>query len=95
MTKTKETFGSIDILVNNSGASWGTTAVDMPYEAWQKVFDVNVNGTFLMSQAVGRVMLEQRFGKIINIASIAGLGGTLPDFMDTIAITPVKGQLSP
>ncbi|WP_107924393.1 SDR family oxidoreductase [Lysinibacillus parviboronicapiens] len=93
VTKTKETFGSIDILVNNSGASWGTTAVDMPYEAWQKVFDVNVNGTFLMSQAVGRVMLEQRFGKIINIASIAGLGGTLPDFMDTIGYNASKGAV--
>lgn len=91
--KTKENFGSIDILVNNSGASWGTPAVDMPYEAWQKVFDVNVNGTFLMSQAVGKVMLEQKRGKIINIASIAGLGGTLPDFMDTIGYNASKGAV--
>lgn len=46
VSKTLESFGRIDILVNNSGASWGTPAVEMPYEAWQKVFDVNVNGTF-------------------------------------------------
>lgn len=91
--KTLETFGKIDILVNNSGASWGTPAVDMPYEAWQKVFDVNVNGTFLMTQAVGKVMLEQNAGKIINIASIAGLGGTLPDFMDTIGYNASKGAV--
>ncbi|MDM5248667.1 MULTISPECIES: SDR family oxidoreductase [unclassified Lysinibacillus] len=93
VSKTIETFGKIDILVNNSGASWGTPAVEMPYEAWQKVFDVNVNGTFLMSQAVGKIMLEQKSGKIINIASIAGLGGTLPDFMDTIGYNASKGAV--
>ncbi|QDQ02970.1 SDR family oxidoreductase [Lysinibacillus fusiformis] len=93
VAKTKETFGRIDILVNNSGASWGTPAVDMPYDAWQKVFDVNVNGTFLMSQAVGKEMLGQQSGKIINIASIAGLGGTLPDFMDTIGYNASKGAV--
>lgn len=93
VAKTKETFGRIDILVNNSGASWGTPAVDMPFEAWQKVFDVNVNGTFLMSQAVGKEMLGQQSGKIINIASIAGLGGTLPDFMDTIGYNASKGAV--
>jgi len=93
VSKTIDTFGNIDILVNNSGASWGTPAVEMPYEAWQKVFDVNVNGTFLMSQAVGKKMLEQKSGKIINIASIAGLGGTLPDFMDTIGYNASKGAV--
>lgn len=93
VSKTLESFGRIDILVNNSGASWGTPAVEMPYEAWQKVFDVNVNGTFLMSQAVGKIMLEQNNGKIINIASIAGLGGTLPDFMDTIGYNASKGAV--
>ncbi|TKI67687.1 glucose 1-dehydrogenase [Lysinibacillus mangiferihumi] len=93
VSRTLETFGKIDILVNNSGASWGAPAVDMPYEAWQKVFDVNVNGTFLMTQAVGKVMLAQKAGKIINIASIAGLGGTLPDFMDTIGYNASKGAV--
>lgn len=93
VSKTLETFGQIDILVNNSGASWGTPAVEMPYEAWQKVFDVNVNGTFLMSQAVGKIMLEQKSGKIINIASVAGLGGTLPEFMDTIGYNASKGAV--
>ncbi len=94
VAQTITTFGRIDILVNNSGASWGgTPAIDMPYEAWQKVFDVNVNGTFLFSQAVGKIMLEQKGGKIINIASIAGLGGTLPAFMDTIAYNASKGAV--
>jgi NAD(P)-dependent dehydrogenase (short-subunit alcohol dehydrogenase family) len=86
-------FGQIDILVNNSGATWGTPVEDMPLEAWQKVIDVNVTGTFLMSQAVGKVMIEQRSGKIINIASVAGLGGTNPTIMNTIAYNTSKGAV--
>lgn len=86
-------FGSIDILVNNSGATWGAPVVDMPYEAWQKVMNVNVNGTFLMSQEVGKVMIKQEGGKIINIASIAGFGGTDPKYMDTIGYNTSKGAI--
>ncbi|PYZ92179.1 gluconate 5-dehydrogenase [Salipaludibacillus keqinensis] len=91
--KTIERFGSIDVLVNNSGATWGTPAVDMPLEAWKKVIDVNVTGTFLMSQAVGKVMMSQKSGKIINIASVAGLGGTDPKVMDTIGYNTSKGAV--
>ncbi|MDV2888429.1 SDR family NAD(P)-dependent oxidoreductase, partial [Alkalihalophilus pseudofirmus] len=71
--KTVETFGRIDILVNNSGATWGAPVEEMPLQAWQKVLNVNATGTFLMSQEVGKVMIEQKSGKIINIASVAGL----------------------
>lgn len=91
--ETMEIFGTIDILVNNSGATWGAPVVDMPYEAWKKVMDVNVNGTFLMSQEVGKIMIEQENGKIINIASVAGLGGTHPSFMDTIGYNTSKGAV--
>lgn len=91
--ETMKIFGTIDILVNNSGATWGAPVVDMPYEAWKKVMDVNVNGTFLMSQEVGKVMIEQENGKIINIASVAGLGGTHPSFMDTIGYNTSKGAV--
>ncbi len=91
--ETTKIFGTIDILVNNSGATWGAPVVDMPYEAWKKVMDVNVNGTFLMSQEVGKVMIEQGSGKIINIASVAGLGGTHPSFMDTIGYNTSKGAV--
>lgn len=86
-------FGGIDILVNNSGASWAAKAVDMPLQAWQKVLDVNLTGTFLMSQEVGKVMIEQSSGKIINIASVAGLMGTDPSFMDTIGYNTSKGAV--
>jgi NAD(P)-dependent dehydrogenase (short-subunit alcohol dehydrogenase family) len=91
--KTVDEFGQIDILVNNSGATWGAPTEEMPLEAWQKVMDVNVTGTFLMSQAVGKVMIEQRRGKIINIASVAGLGGTNPKLMNTIGYNTSKGAV--
>lgn len=91
--RTVEHFGTIDILVNNSGATWGASVVDMPFEAWEKVITVNVTGTFLMSQEVGKVMIKQKQGKIINIASIAGFGGTDPRFMDTIGYNTSKGAI--
>ena len=65
----------IDVLVNNAGLTWGTPAETMPLERWQQVIDANITGTFLMSQAVGRHMLERKKGAIVNVASIAGLGG--------------------
>ena len=91
--QTVERFGRIDILVNNSGASWGAPAEEMPLEAWQKVLNVNVTGTFLMSQGVGKVMLEQGAGKIINIASVAGLKGSNPKVMDAIGYNASKGAV--
>lgn len=91
--RTLDEFGKIDILVNNSGATWGAPVVDMPLEAWNKVFNVNATGTFLMSQAVGKVMLKQKQGKIINISSIAGLKGSNPELMDTIGYNSSKGAV--
>ncbi|MFL5654827.1 MAG: glucose 1-dehydrogenase [Ktedonobacteraceae bacterium] len=65
----------IDILVNNAGLTWGAPAETMPLERWRQVIDANITGTFLMSQVVGRHMLERNKGTIVNVASIAGLGG--------------------
>ncbi|MEQ6389177.1 SDR family oxidoreductase [Bacillaceae bacterium S4-13-58] len=91
--KTLDHFGTIDILVNNSGATWGAPVLEMPYEAWQKVMNVNVTGTFLMSQAVAKHMMEKKQGKIINIASVAGFGGADPRIMDTICYNTSKGAV--
>ena len=72
----EEEFGSLDIVVNNSGATWGAPPAEMPLERFDQVLRVNVRGTFLMSQAAGRRMIEHgRGGTIINISSVAGLVG--------------------
>src|SRR6266702_8223012 len=63
--------GKIDVLVNNAGLTWGAPAETMPLERWRQVIDANITGTFLMSQAVGRHMLERNKGAIVNVASIA------------------------
>ena len=84
-------FGTIDVLVNNAGATWGAPAEDYPPEAWHKVMNLNVNALFFLSQYVGKhVMIPKRAGKIINISSIAGLGGNPPG-MATIAYNTSKG----
>jgi gluconate 5-dehydrogenase len=77
---TVQKFGRIDVLVNNAGTSWGAPVEEMTLEQWNKVIETNLTGTFLFSQAVGKVMIAQRRGKIINIASVAGLRGSSPKF---------------
>jgi gluconate 5-dehydrogenase len=73
-------FGRIDILINNAGTSWGAPVEEMQLEHWNKVIETNLTGTFLFSQAVGKTMVAQRRGKIINVASVAGLGGAPAEF---------------
>jgi NAD(P)-dependent dehydrogenase (short-subunit alcohol dehydrogenase family) len=88
-----EALGCIDILVNNAGAAWGAPAEDYPLEAWDKVMNLNIRGYFLLAQQVGkRSMIPRRQGRIINIASIAGLGGNPPD-NPTIAYNTSKGAV--
>lgn len=65
-----ETFGKIDILVNNAGTIFRTEAEEYPEEAWDRVLEVNLKGVFLCCQAVGKVMIAQRRGKIINMGSL-------------------------
>lgn len=87
-------LGEVDILVNNAGASWGAAAEDYPLEAWDKVFDLNVRGLFLLSQQIARrSMLPRRHGRIINIASIAGLRGNPPGSMQTVAYNSSKAAV--
>jgi gluconate 5-dehydrogenase len=75
VNETLAKFGRIDILVNNAGASWGAPVEEMTLEQWDKVLSTNLTGTFLFCQAVGKAMIARGSGKIINIASVAGLGG--------------------
>ena len=82
-------FEGIDILVNNAGTTWGAPAEDYPAKAWNKVMDLNINAMFFLSQDVGRrCLIPKRSGKIINIASVAGLHA--PAEMATIAYNTSK-----
>jgi NAD(P)-dependent dehydrogenase (short-subunit alcohol dehydrogenase family) len=83
-------FGRIDILVNNAGVSWGAPVEDMTLEQWDKVLSTNLTGTFLFCQAAGKAMVAQRSGKIINIASVAGLGGASAE-LEAIGYHASKG----
>ncbi|MBD2448181.1 3-oxoacyl-[acyl-carrier-protein] reductase [Nostoc sp. FACHB-152] len=72
---TTEKFGRVDILVNNAGITRDTLLLRMKPEEWQAVIDLNLTGVFLCTRAVSKLMLKQRFGRIINITSVAGQMG--------------------
>jgi NAD(P)-dependent dehydrogenase (short-subunit alcohol dehydrogenase family) len=94
VAEAERAFGSVDVLVNNSGATWGAPPAEMPPEKFDRVIAVNVRGTFLMSQAVGRRMIERGSGgTIVNVASIAGLVGGNPDYMQTVGYNSSKGAV--
>jgi NAD(P)-dependent dehydrogenase (short-subunit alcohol dehydrogenase family) len=69
-------FGRIDILINNAAINIFSPAEEFSLEDWNKVLSVNLTAVFLCAQAVGKVMIEQKRGKIINIASVGGMTGT-------------------
>ena len=91
--ETIKRMGHVDILVNNAGAAWGAPAEDHPVEAWDKVMNLNVRGYFILSQHIAKhSMIPRQSGRIINVASIAGLGGN-PRGMTTIAYNTSKGAV--
>ncbi|HEY4079596.1 MAG TPA: SDR family oxidoreductase [Burkholderiaceae bacterium] len=93
VAETMERLGRIDILVNNAGASWGAPAEEHPIAAWDKVMNLNIRSLFVFAQEVAKAsMLPRGSGRIINIASIAGLGGN-PAAMKTIAYNTSKGAV--
>jgi gluconate 5-dehydrogenase len=83
----------VDILVNAAGISWGASALDMPIDRWRSVLDVNATGTFLCCQAFGRSMVAAGHGRIVNVASVAGLVGQAPELMDAVGYTASKGAV--
>ncbi len=91
--ETLQRIGRVDILVNNAGATWGAPAEDYPLDAWDKVMNLNIRGYFILCQLVAkRCMIAQGGGRIINLASICGLGGNPPD-MQMIAYNTSKGAV--
>jgi NAD(P)-dependent dehydrogenase (short-subunit alcohol dehydrogenase family) len=85
-----KTFPHIDILVNAHGLAIRKPADVFPIDEWQKVMDINTRGTFLCCQAVGRVMIKQRSGKIVNVSSVRGRYGLPTDYA---AYCPSKGAV--
>jgi gluconate 5-dehydrogenase len=84
--------GRIDILVNNAGMSWGAPAEEHTQAQWTRVMDLNLNALFYLTQAVGKAwMIPNRAGRIINVASVAGLKGNQSGSLGTIAYNTSKG----
>jgi len=64
--------GRLDILLNGAGIQHRAPAIDFPHDKWEKVISINLNAVFYLSQLAGKTMLAQKYGKIINIASMCG-----------------------
>ena len=76
VAQTQRAFGRIDLLVNNAGYRIRSPLEDLPRREWDAMVGTNLTGVFLFTQAVGRVMIRQQSGKIINVTSVAGRTGT-------------------
>jgi NAD(P)-dependent dehydrogenase (short-subunit alcohol dehydrogenase family) len=87
-------FGRLDILVNNAAAIWGAPTLEFPLEGWDKVFDVNVRGLWLLTQAVARHMRDAGGGCIVNVSSISGMRGADEAAEPAIAYSASKGAVN-
>ena len=75
IARTKEAFGSVDIVVNNAGITRDSLMMRMDEKDWDMVLDINLKGSFLVTKAATLVMMKQRYGRIVNISSVVGLTG--------------------
>lgn len=85
-------FGSLDILLNNAGASWSGAPEEIPLSGWQKIIDVNLTGAFIASREAAKVMAG-RGGSIIHISSTGGLLSFTPDRAQIVPYTTSKAAL--
>ncbi|MFC2171134.1 SDR family oxidoreductase [Acidobacteriota bacterium] len=97
--KTVDRFGGIDVLINNhhflAAGAWGTGAETFPDDAWETIIHVNLTGTFIMCREVGKVMLEQGQGNIINLASTYGMVSSNPAlYEDNSLASPIAYSAS-
>ena len=87
-------FGRVDILINSAGSTWGAPVIEYPLKGWNKVINVNVTGTFLCCQTIGKIMIDRKKGKIINLSSVTSVSGSDPSYMDAIAYNTSKGAIN-
>ena len=84
-------LGRVDILVNNAGAVWGAPAEDHPLEAWDKLVGLNLVGSFVMTQqAAKKAMIPAKWGRILFVASVAGLTASDPAVVRTVSYNATK-----
>ena len=93
ITRVVERWGRLEILINNAGVSWGAPLEDMPLEKWDTVLNTNAKGTLVCSQQVGKEMIKQGSGNIINIASVTGLLAVNPKIMQAIGYQASKAAI--
>ena len=93
VAETLKLWGRVDILVNNAGMTWGTPPEDMALEKWDAVMNTNARGTLICCQTVGREMMRQGGGNIINIASTTGEMAVNPKIMQAIGYQASKAAI--
>ncbi len=93
ISRTLKDFGQIDILINNAGVGWGGPPETFESKGWHKVMGVNLHGVFYCCQQAGRVMIDQKKGKIINIASLHGFVAAEAEVTNSIAYMASKGAV--
>jgi len=94
LARTLEKWGRIDILVNNAGVVWAAPPEQMSLDKWDYVMNINARGTFICCQEVGREMIRQKHGNIINISSAVGVAAVDPKSGQFIAYQASKAAIN-
>ncbi len=87
-------FGKIDILVNNAGQTWGAPTIDFPLEKWDRLFEVNIRGVWMLTQLVAQSMKDSGGGKIINISSVYGGKGSMEEVHPAVPYNSTKAAVN-